>query len=859
MLSDKLREYAYGAYEEKAVGYAAIKDALDAELCKLTGDEQILLMLLYATLPPSDVAGTDVNILLSYIRHALKLRACSRFCKDIPEDSFIHYVFYPRINSEDLCDCRGFFHDMIMPRLNGLSDEEAVLEVNKWCAENMTYEMSDSRTENPLTAYYSGLGRCGEESTFAVAAYRSVGIPARQIYVPYWVHCDDNHAWVEVFVGGRWTFLGACEPEPRLNLGWFNDASSRSPLACGRSFMDYVDTGLVSEQILEKSNGMVYFNVTPHYTHVTRLSILVKDREERPVADADIRLEVVNMAALRKVFTGKTDETGKTYVIIGRTNFHLEVRKGNLLVMKEILVSGDEMTVEVVLKEKVYDGSYSNDYVPAPVSAINPTALSEEQKIEKAETLSYCNDKRVTRIKSYYLPIYDELNEDWKSILHLAGANAKELYDTMSSLDDLEAKALLELLKVMATKDYRDVHGKLLLSHLRQGLKASGLTLSEERLKDQRVFAEILNPRMRFEGLEDFRSVIDAYFSEADKEAFRKDPESLWSYIRDNYTDGGLHYYPVLSMKPSETLRLKHSDEKGRRLLFVAIMRSIGLPARISPMDEGAEYFRDGKYHSVSTVTSDVAEKGIQDCKLSLVPSEGTDFMYGKSFSLSVRQANYYQPLEYDEDTLSFDLFAGAYRLLVTNRLPNGSQLCHTTYFELTAGESKVLPLVMRKASADEMLSHYKLDEFSWMVEGKDDRWTSMPADQLLDDLNLVIYPEIGREPTEHLFMELLQAKDRVVRKMTAGLKLCMVFTDLDALRKASENDTYRRLMTEIPGIQIYLDKEAASVMMARKMFLEPGVWPLMVLMDSKRTGLYGCHGYHVGSVDLVMRLSDCG
>ena len=38
-----------------------------------------------------------------------------------------------------------------------------------------------------------------EESAFLVSALRSVGIPARQVYVPRWSHCGDNHArssWV---------------------------------------------------------------------------------------------------------------------------------------------------------------------------------------------------------------------------------------------------------------------------------------------------------------------------------------------------------------------------------------------------------------------------------------------------------------------------------------------------------------------------------------------------------------------------------------------------------------------------------------------------------------------------------------
>jgi len=46
---------------------------------------------------------------------------------------------------------------------------------------------------------------------------RAVGIPARQVYTPRWAHTDDNHAWIEVWTGDRWHFMGACEPEAVLD------------------------------------------------------------------------------------------------------------------------------------------------------------------------------------------------------------------------------------------------------------------------------------------------------------------------------------------------------------------------------------------------------------------------------------------------------------------------------------------------------------------------------------------------------------------------------------------------------------------------------------------------------------------
>ena len=153
-----------------------------------------------------------------------------------------------------------FFYEQIMGRVAGMSLWEAILEINYWCAEHATYEATDSRTASPMTMYRSGKGRCGEESTFAVTAYRSVGIAARQVYTPRWAHCDDNHAWVEVFVDGEWHFLGACEPEEVLDTGWFSGPANRAILIHTRNFSDYVKES--NEEYLGKEGALYYFNHT---------------------------------------------------------------------------------------------------------------------------------------------------------------------------------------------------------------------------------------------------------------------------------------------------------------------------------------------------------------------------------------------------------------------------------------------------------------------------------------------------------------------------------------------------------------------------------------------------------------------
>ena len=159
-----------------------------------TLDEDVIFAAkwIYAHSPMSDIANYDFELFKNTAQHGVFLRRESPFAKDIPEDIFLNYVLHIRCNEEDLCDCRKLFYDILKDRVNHLSMHDAIIETNYWNAENVMYQLTDSRTISALGAYYSAYGRCGEESNFGVNVYRAIGIPCRQIYTPRWAHCDDK-------------------------------------------------------------------------------------------------------------------------------------------------------------------------------------------------------------------------------------------------------------------------------------------------------------------------------------------------------------------------------------------------------------------------------------------------------------------------------------------------------------------------------------------------------------------------------------------------------------------------------------------------------------------------------------------
>ena len=171
---------------------------------------------LYQYLPLPDRCDYSRAFYEHNVQLSLQTRQEMPWGKRIPEREFRHFVLPIRVNNENLDNSREVFYKELKDRVIGMSMYDAILEVNHWCHEKVTYRPTDARTSSPLATVRTAYGRCGEESTLLVAALRSVGIPARQVYTPRWAHTDDNHAWVEAWADGVWYFLGACEPEPVL-------------------------------------------------------------------------------------------------------------------------------------------------------------------------------------------------------------------------------------------------------------------------------------------------------------------------------------------------------------------------------------------------------------------------------------------------------------------------------------------------------------------------------------------------------------------------------------------------------------------------------------------------------------------
>src|SRR5690606_489437 len=157
---------------------------------------------------------------------------------------------------------------------------------------------------------------CEEMVIFYVDACRSVGIPARMAYCPYWAVSDNNHAWVEVFGSdGLWHYTGGCEPKDQLDDAWFNGAVRNAPLVCSMAFgvPDVRDESVLS---VEETIGARFtrFNSTGFYRDTGLLAIEVP----RVAGENDhhVNVHVFNFGALRQIASVPLDENGKARITL---------------------------------------------------------------------------------------------------------------------------------------------------------------------------------------------------------------------------------------------------------------------------------------------------------------------------------------------------------------------------------------------------------------------------------------------------------------------------------------------------------------------------------------------------------------
>lgn len=788
----------------------------------------LLLKYLYSNMPLSDSVDYSYEMFRSFAEHGKKLsqEVPWRKKEEIPEEIFLDYVVFHRVNTESLTFCRELFSQPLWERVKGKEMEDAILEANYWCAEEATYQATDDRTMSAEGVWRGAFGRCGEESVFTVNVLRSIGIPARQVYAHRWAHCDDNHAWVEVWCDGAWHFLGACEPEEVLDRGWFLNASSRAMMINSRMFGEQMADG----EIIEKNGITTAVNQLKRYAKTTHLSICVKDGEGRPVSGAAVSFALLNYAELVPIAHKETDDSGRADLETGFGSLFVSATKDEYYAEIVVDVAKETEYTLVLEKRKELDVWNSFDMNAPHGDPVHTKKLTEEQKAKGKKKFEKAVEKRLQKVAEF------PGKEAERAIL-LSRGNAKEVQRFLeSSVGTNEEKEWM--LSQLTIKDFRDCKAEILEEHLACAL------LHKEAYEKEIFVPYILNPRVSIESLGKYRKKIEHAFSEEEKQCFQKQPEQIWTWIQEHVREVNSREYHEIFTTPLGCMEYRVGTSESKKILFVAMARTFGIPARLDPVTGEVQYWKQGAFAPVQK------ETGKSTGKIKIYSEDDTCWSYLQNWSIakSVGKEEW-KTLKIEEGyqgDILLDAEAGLYRVLTSNRLPNGNQFAARMEIQLNEGEEKCVGLSLREAKLEEMLDKNQLDPFSL----QDEMGEEVPVQKLLQHgMQLLIWAEVGKEPTEHIFNEMRERKEEFA---TFHNTINVILQDSSDV----SDPTFEKTKKELPNLQVYYDNGHENVnVLARRMYGDPDKLPLILVVDEEQNGIYSTSGYNVGTGDMLLRI----
>ena len=704
----------------------------------------------------------------------------------------------------------------------------------------------------------TSLGRCGEESTFTVTALRSVGIPARQCYTPRWAHCDDNHAWVEVYVDGEWKFLGACEPEPRLNMGWFSVPSTRCMMVHTKAFGKYKG----DEEVVRRTDLFSELNLLSHYAPTRHLTVRTLTGNGDPMDSITIMFKMYNYAEYYTLATYLTDEKGEASITTGL---------GDIMVWPTNGYRHSEQIFDV-RKDSVLElhlcgtpGALPEDYeyeIVPPVAGEPKVVATEAETAANAKRLAYEDSLRNTYTTTF--PTKDNYKQLLKTnpnltdeqaweIIHKAEGNYMEIIKFLNNHCDSVnvwynsvafdiglvceesfeyTPHLYDYFCTFSDKDLRDITANVLESHY----VITGneyLLYVQKGLLPARISNEMVRP----------------YREELGKVFYGMTQEQIRQWVTDSITiDDNSNYYNC-PVSPVGVYKLRRADRHSRDIFFVAACRSAGIPAYLDNATntiyvctgDAEKLWKKGKWEAISFEEKTAVQP---TAKLTLTYKPTKELkkpVYWSHFTLAKLENGDLRTFDFEDDPrmaqfpATIKLEPGTYCLSTGNRYPDGAVRSRMEFFEVKEGEklSKeivILPLLTR---TDEVSAVNPYIELFYGVELQ-----NYAGNKGMLYINLGNYGE----PSKHLGVELKGLQKEMQQWGGKTLMVGPADIDMPSWNLVHTDYAYKKNQLE------HCIVEAVQI--------DNMEYPLVAFIDKEGHILYHSTGYKIGVIEQVLKVA---
>ena len=100
-------------YLEQAKKLPRVFAPVDEKLQKCTEEVALACKYLYAFMPYSDIGNYPFEVFLDYAENGVRLWKENPQVADLPEEIFLNYVLFHRVNEEEIAQCRTYFLSLI--------------------------------------------------------------------------------------------------------------------------------------------------------------------------------------------------------------------------------------------------------------------------------------------------------------------------------------------------------------------------------------------------------------------------------------------------------------------------------------------------------------------------------------------------------------------------------------------------------------------------------------------------------------------------------------------------------------------------------------------------------------------------
>lgn len=803
---------------------------------KPTSEETEALHFLYAYMPLADVTDYPTSFYEDNVKASFKARKEMTWGAKVPELLFRHFVLPLRVNNEALDSCRSVFYNELKDRINGKSMYDAILEVNHWCHEKVTYQPADARTSSPLATVKTATGRCGEQSTFTVAALRAVGIPARQIYTPRWAHTDDNHAWVEAWADGKWYFLGACEPEPVLNLGWFNAPASRGMLMHTRVFGDYNGP----EEVMLRTSNFTEINATSNYAPTACMDFYVKDTEGCPVENAKVEFKIYNYAEFYTAVTKYTDANGHTSLTAGKGDLLVWASKDGAYGYKKASF-GKTGTMTIFLDNNAQSDKSKRGFIEdtltvvPPVENVNLPYVSEEMRKANQTRFAYEDSIRKAYTATFLtLPQAESISKRGAEYIVKSRGNHETIINFINR-HKADEDRVMAILATLTDKDLRDITTTILEDNF--------------NAKTQQV-----SPRVEDEMIiRPFKKRLEKAFDAKTVEAFRKDPATLVAWIKKNIRINPDKKALRIAQTPIGVLESRLTDERSRDIFFVDVARSLGIEAQKDVVTSKVQYKKNGSWMDVRFDSDEQTASPSGKLVLNYEPTVFLDDpLYYTHFTISRLNDGVAQLMNFDEGQIDMgngaswsntfkngcSLDSGTYLLTTGTRMASGSVMATMQKFNIEAGKTTTVTLDMRHSTTDVNVIGSFNSESIISKDGKDVSVLSQTGRGYF----VVGVLGVGQEPTNHALHDIEKVKAAFEKW---GRPMILLF-ESEADAKKFNHEEFKQLPS---NVIFAIDKDASiRKQIATQMKLKSSTQlPMFIIADTFNRVVFVSQGYTIG------------